>query len=71
MIKCKQTDEQFLTLENSYVLYGIAIVMMLFHHLFLNMGGLDFKIVVISTEFIEKTAWFCKICVSVYAFVSG
>ena len=61
--------------EQSKMLQGFAILMMLYHHLFstpealgisyfsvLNIGGINIEL---------HMAWFFKMCVAVYAFVSG
>lgn len=61
--------------EQSKMLQGLAILMMLYHHLFstpealgipyysvLNFGGINIEL---------HMAWFFKICVAIYAFVSG
>lgn len=64
-----------ITKEQSKALQGAAILMMLYHHLFsvpdmlgepyfslLNIGGVNIEI---------RMAWFFKLCVGIYAFVSG
>ena len=64
-----------ITKEQSKMIQGLAILMMLYHHLFstpeifgieyfslLNIGGINIE---------QKMAWFFKICVGIYAFVSG
>lgn len=67
--------EKGITKEQSKALQGLAILMMLYHHLFstpealgvqyhslLNIGGVNIEL---------RMAWFFKICVGIYAFVSG
>lgn len=64
-----------ITKEQSKMIQGLAILMMLYHHLFatpeifgieyfslLHIGGINVE---------QKMAWFFKICVGIYAFVSG
>jgi len=64
-----------ITKEQSKALQGAAILMMLYHHLFsvpdalgtqyyslLNIGGINIEL---------RMAWFFKLCVGIYAFVSG
>lgn len=64
-----------ITKDQSKMLQGIAILMMLYHHLFstpealgidysslLNINGINIEL---------HMAWFFKICVGIYAFVSG
>lgn len=64
-----------MTKEDSRILQGICISMMLFHHLFLQgvMPGKDYRLVLsfgeVQTEMV--IAWFCKICVAMYAYLSG
>jgi len=69
------TVKNGITKEQSKILQGLSILMMLYHHLFstpealgtsyysiLNIGGINIEL---------KMAWFFKICVGIYAFVSG
>ena len=64
-----------MTKEESAVIKGLAIWMMVYHHRFngvalygghyhslLNFGGVNLE---------QALAWFCKLCVALYAFVSG
>lgn len=74
---------RILTKEYSKVLQGIAILMMVYHHIFID-GNLWFVnegtslINIFNFINIGKAqtaqmnfAWFCKICVAVFAFTSG
>ena len=70
MIIYKQS-KHFLTVDKSCALYGAAIIMMVFHHLFLNIGNLNFEIASLLPNLMRKAAWFCKICVAIYVFISG
>ncbi|ALS18150.1 acyltransferase family protein [Clostridium butyricum] len=64
-----------LTKENSNLLQGIAILMMLYHHLFCIPERLNtnyISLLDINNINIElKLAWFFKICVAIYAFITG
>lgn len=64
-----------ITKQQSNMIQGLAILMMLYHHLFstpealgieyislLNFNGYNLEL---------KTAWFFKICVGIYAFLTG
>ncbi len=65
-----------LTKNHSVALHGLAITLMLFHHLFCIPARLKcdyFSVIdwigVAGLE--ERIAWFCKICVAIYAFTTG
>lgn len=64
-----------ITKEQSKALQGIAILMMLYHHLFSTPEALGIPYISllhfgeINVEL--KMAWFFKICVGIYAFISG
>lgn len=69
--------------KNTSMLHGIAISMMVFHHLFINGNHWCINEGVSLFDFFEfmnfnndtsvqmLIAWFCKICVAVFAFTSG
>lgn len=64
-------------------LHGIAILMMIYHHLFIGGNALyvnEGKSILSVFDFINLTgsgsaqlgfAWFCKLCVAIFAFTSG
>ena len=64
-----------LTKEKSNIIYGIAACLMVFHHLFAfperipntYVAVLDFNFLHVET----MIAYFGKICISLYAFISG
>lgn len=58
-----------ITRNQSRMIQGIAVSMMLFHHFFLNPNEAEFHFwnVVLT----RNIAWFCKIALALYAFVSG
>lgn len=69
--------------KNTLLLHGIAILMMIYHHLFVSgnnwfvnegkslFDGLNFISIGKADTFQMTVAWFCKICVAVFAFTSG
>lgn len=62
--------------KQSTILYGIAILLMVYHHLFciperLHTDYISFWKIIGIPEFERYLAWFCKICVGIYAFISG
>lgn len=63
--------EKGITKQHSQVLYGIAILLMLYHHMFCipDRLGCDYFSLLGGVE--TKLAWFAKICVAIYAFISG
>ena len=64
-----------MSLNKSKILYGIAIFMMVYHHMFCIPERLQCEYFSmlnnIYTGLEIKIAWFFKICVAIYAFVSG
>lgn len=68
-----------ITKQHSAFLYGIAIMFMIYHHLFCIPSRIQFgylsvldNVFAFSPVSVERTlAWFCKICVAIYAFISG
>lgn len=75
--------ERILTKDNSKILQGIAILMMVYHHIFID-GNLwcinegtslinIFNFINIGKAATAQMnfAWFCKICVAIFAFASG
>ena len=58
-----------LTVQDSNVLKGIAILIMLWHHLFLRPEYND--IVIHGHSIAQEIAIMCKVCVAIFVFVSG
>lgn len=66
-----------LSKKDSTLVYGIAILMMVYHHLFsapLNTDGSGYFSILNTllgdtTE--QRLAWLCRLCVPFYAFISG
>ncbi len=71
----KLDSDKFLNLNTTQCLYGIAVLMMVFHHLFCIPSRLGYEYIPLLGEnlwYVEtKLAWFCRICVGIYAFISG
>lgn len=67
--------KQGISKDQSKQLQGLAILMMLYHHLFSTPQalGIPYKslLFINNINFELKLAWFFKICVGIYAFVSG
>ena len=61
-----------ITSKQSVMLQGLAAAMMLYHHLFIrpNMLFVEYSTLLGETREI-RLALFCKLCVAIYAFVSG
>jgi len=60
--------------QNSLALKGIAICLMMFHHLFLSVDrfmGYNINFFPLSQDRAIQIALFFKICVSIYAFITG
>lgn len=51
------------------MIQGIAVLLMMYHHFFLNPSELALSYG--NVELVKSTAWFGKICVGMFAFVSG
>lgn len=62
--------EYMLTKKQSAALHGIAILFMIYHHLF-SMAFNYTNISFFNIDIVMKAAWFCKICVGIYAFTGG
>lgn len=62
-------SKEGITKEQSTMLQGVAILLMMFHHFFLSLDFCPF--IVVYADLVLKVAWFGKICVGIFAFVSG
>ena len=63
--------------EDSLLIYGISIFIMIYHHLFAipeKIGGTDY-FSILNTLFggitEQRLAWLFRLCVAFYAFISG
>lgn len=66
--------ETGITRKSTKFIYGIAILFMLIHHLFSvpeRIGGECVSLIGCNENLLKKIAWSCKICVAMYAFISG
>lgn len=63
------TPYQMITKKQSSMIQGIAILLMMYHHFFLDPSELDISYH--NIELVKSVAWFGKICVGMFAFVSG
>lgn len=57
--------------DHSKAMYGIAITMMIYHHLFCIPQRLNCDYFSLLGEAELNMAWLCKICVAIFAFISG
>ncbi len=57
--------------EDTNQMKGIALLLLLFHHLFYIRNGLFTEFQVGETELISFIAWLCRVCVGIFVFFSG
>ena len=71
--RLRQGEISMLTTEKSFITKGIAILMMMWHHCFLPGRYDGFSIVFwpLAENQVIHIANFCKICVSLFVFISG
>lgn len=69
----EKISNSFITKNDSKALYGIAILFMVFHHCFCIPDRLNYDYIPVlrGFEFESKVAYIGKLCVAIYAFVSG
>lgn len=63
--------ENGITKKQSAILQGIAIWMMVYHHLYSFAVEYDSVFPFFHAKDAARIAWFCKLCVGIFAFVSG
>jgi len=63
--------ENGITKKQSAVLQGVAIWMMVYHHLYSFTVEYESLLPFPQAENARRIAWFCKLCVGIFAFVSG
>ncbi|MBO7338638.1 MAG: acyltransferase family protein [Lachnospiraceae bacterium] len=64
-------ENNAITKKQSAQLQGIAILLMIYHHFFNDLTIYGESLVFAKPEWVVRFAWFGKICVGVFAFVSG
>lgn len=60
-----------MTKKQSTMLQGVAILMMVYHHLFSFATVYESLFPFMQADTVRRIAWFCKLCVGIFAFVSG
>ena len=64
-----------LSIDDSYALKGIALLMLLFHHLFYIQNGLYDDVTLHmgreKIDLVNYIALACKLCVAIFVFLSG
>lgn len=65
--------EYFIRRDDSTTLYGIAIILMVFHHCFCIPSRLNYNYIPVlgSYDVEARIAWQGKLCVGIFAFISG
>ena len=65
--------ENYISIEDSTLLYGVAIIMMIFHHLFCDPHRLGYNYIPLFNNYGigAMIAIVGKLCVSIFAFISG
>lgn len=63
--------ESGITKKQSTALQGVAILMMVYHHLFSFATEYVSPLPFMRADTVRCIAWFCKLCVGIFAFVSG
>ena len=63
--------EDGITKKQSAVLQGVAIWMMIYHHLYSFAVEYGSLLPFLQAETVQRIAWFCKLCVGIFSFVSG
>lgn len=60
-----------MTKKQSTMLQGLAALFLLYHHFFMEPNNLTQYLSFVSVDATRSAAWFCKICVGIFSFVSG
>ena len=63
-----------LTKHDSFAIKGLAIILMLFHHLYCTadrFNGFEIDFTPFSQTFVVNVAFLFKVCVSLFAFITG
>lgn len=68
----KANGREYLSLKDTNVLKGIAVLLLLWHHLFYVQNGLFDDILLSGDTFlVNKSGKVCKMCVAIFVFLSG
>ena len=60
-----------ITREQSAILQGVAVLFMIHHHFFNDISLYADRLLFWNADYVMRFAWFGKICVGLFAFVSG
>lgn len=60
-----------LSLKDSNILKGVALMLLLWHHLFFSRNGMYTELCVGKYEMVEMFARICKLCVAIFVMLSG
>lgn len=63
--------ENGITKRQSAILQGAAIWMMVYHHLYSFAVEYGSLLPFMQVDTVQRIGWFCKLCVGIFAFVSG
>ncbi|MBD5510854.1 MAG: acyltransferase [Lachnospiraceae bacterium] len=63
--------ENGITKKQSAILQGIAVWMLVYHHMYSYTETYNSLLPFMQVAVVQRIAWFCKICVGIFAFVSG
>lgn len=63
--------ENGITKRQSAILQGVAIWMMVYHHLYSYAVEYGSLLPFMQVDTVQRIGWFCKLCVGIFAFVSG
>lgn len=63
--------ENGITKKQSTILQGVAILMMVYHHLYSFAVEYESLLPFMQVDTVQRIAWFCKLCVAIFAFISG
>jgi len=60
-----------LSINDSVQLKGIALMLLLFHHLFYKNIGLYYDVIILNHGIVHEFGLVCKVCVALFVFLSG
>lgn len=64
-------SKQGITKNQSVFLQGVAVLLMIYHHFFNDLSLYEEQLLFSNPLLVQKTAWAGKICVGMFAFISG